>query len=957
MQMSKQPEKPTKARFSDRHIGPDADEIEAMLEVVGCASLDELVEETIPENILDRRPLGIDGVDSEFDLLEELHRIADKNDVHRSFIGMGYHDTITPPVLQRNILEDPSWYTHYTPYQSEISQGRLEALLNFQTMVSDLTGLEIANSSLLDEGTAAAEAMSMLYQANRSKEATRFLVSEDCHPQTIAVVETRAEPVGIEVVVQPTEDFEFDEETFGVLLQYPTTDGAIEDYEEVCSLAHDAGTRVAVAADLLALTLLRAPAEFGADVAVGSTQRFGVPLGYGGPHAAYFATREKFKRKIPGRLIGVSKDENGDMALRMALQTREQHIRRERATSNICTAQVLLAVIAGMYGCYHGPEGLTAIANDVHRKTQALADGLRELGHRIRHDAFFDTLRVDVEDADAVLSAASDAEINLRSFDDGSLGVSLDEPTTLEELTTLLDVFGADGELDAETLVTRTSETYDGALERATAFMEHPNFHDYRSETEMMRYLDRLAGRDISLTDAMIPLGSCTMKLNAAVELMPISWPEFNRVHPFSPVEQNDGYQELIGGLEDQIRKMTGLPAVSVQPNSGAQGEYTGLLAIRAYHKGRGDAQRRVCLIPESAHGTNAASASMAEMDIVSIACDKYGNVDLDDLREKAEAHADRLAAAMFTYPSTHGVFEEDIAALCEAVHQCGGLVYLDGANMNAQLGLCRLGDYGVDVCHLNLHKTFSIPHGGGGPGVGPVAATEDLAPFLPGDPRPGLRDEESAGPVAAAPWGSASILPISYSYIRLMGDEGLRKASEVAILNANYMADRLEDAYEILFRGKRGRVAHEFIIDPRAFDKSAGVNAEDIAKRLIDYGFHAPTMSWPVHGTLMVEPTESESKEELDRFCDALLAIREEIRKVEEGDWPEEDNPLVNAPHTSKMIADSEWDHAYSRQTAVFPTEVAARDKYWPPVRRVDNVYGDRNLFCSCPPLDSYES
>ncbi|MFB6350234.1 MAG: aminomethyl-transferring glycine dehydrogenase, partial [Bradymonadaceae bacterium] len=641
---------------------------------------------------------------------------------------------------------------------------------------------------------------------------------------------------------------------------------------------------------------------------------------------------------VPGRLVGAADDAAGHRAYTLTLQTREQHIRRERATSNICTAQVLLAVIAGMYGCYHGPDGLTAIASRIHRYAKALADGLEQLGHTLRHDDVFDSLRVDVDDPSAVRDRAAEARINLREFDDGSFGIALDETTDREDLEALLAVFSDDGDLE-------------------TGFMDHPNFHDYRSETEMMRYLDRLAGRDISLTDSMIPLGSCTMKLNAAAELMPISWPEFNCVHPFAPREQNAGYHELIEGLEDQIRKMTDLPAVSLQPNSGAQGEYAGLLAIRGYHQSRGDDQRRVCLIPESAHGTNAASASMAEMDIVSIACDEHGNVDLEDLEQKAEQHADELAAAMFTYPSTHGVFEEDIRALCETVHRCGGRVYLDGANMNPQVGLCRLGDYGVDICHLNLHKTFAIPHGGGGPGVGPIAATEELAAFLPDHPLADVGGEQSHGPVAAAPWGSASILPISYAYIRLMGDDGLRRASEVAILNANYMADRLDDHYTVLYRGKGGRVAHEFILDPREFDESAGVNAEDIAKRLMDYGFHAPTMSWPVHGTLMVEPTESESKDELDRFCDALIAIRKEIRAIEEGTYPEDDNPLVNAPHTSDMIVDADWDHAYSRETAVFPTDVAARDKFWPPVRRVDNVYGDRNLFCSCPPAGYFEN
>jgi len=949
---------PVPRPFWQRHIGPSSEEVEAMLETVGYDSLEALTDATIPEAIRDRTPMGIEATESERGLLAELKSIAGKNESCRSFIGMGYHDTITPPVLQRNILENPKWYTHYTPYQSEISQGRLEALLNFQTMVSDLTGLEIANASLLDEATAAAEAMSMLDTVNRRKrDADRFLVSDACHPQTIAVIETRAEPIGIEVDVRPTDEFDFGDDVFGCLLQYPNSDGRVVDYSSLCERAHDADVLVAAACDLLSLAVLRAPEELGVDVAVGNTQRFGVPLGYGGPHAAFFATRDRYKRKIPGRLIGVSKDKSGEMALRMALQTREQHIRRERATSNICTAQVLLAVIAGAYGVYHGPDGIRAIARDVHAKTRALALGLQKHGADIVHENVFDTLRVDpAEGTETVLERARNHQINLRSFDDGTLGIALDEAVTRDELVALLEVFGADGsEVDIEALLDDVPDTYQGPIPRQTDYLEHPNFNSYHSETEMMRYLDRLAGRDLSLTDSMIPLGSCTMKLNAAAELMPITWPEFSGVHPFAPTEQNAGYHELIDELCDMIRRMTGLPKVSMQPNSGAQGEYTGLLAIRGYHRDRGDEQRIVCLIPESAHGTNAASADMAGMSIVTVACDENGNVSLEDLREKASEHSERLAAAMFTYPSTHGVFEEDIEALCEAVHDHGGLVYLDGANMNAQVGLCRPGDYGVDICHLNLHKTFAIPHGGGGPGMGPVAAQPHLAEYLPSHPVVDVGTEADGGPVAAAPWGSASILPISWAYIRLMGDDGLRRASEVAILSANYMAERLDGDFDVLYRGPNDRVAHEFIVDPRRFDESAGVNAEDIAKRLIDYGFHAPTMSWPVHGTLMIEPTESESKAELDRFCDAMLAIRGEIRDVENGDSDPEDNPLKHAPHPAHIMV-QQWDHAYSRAEAVYPTESTRTDKYWPPVQRVDNVWGDRNVICSCPPPEAFE-
>ncbi len=931
-----------------------------MLEAIRSGSLATLVEETIPEDILERVSLDLDRAGGEHELLDELESIAETNDAYRSFIGMGYRETVTPPVIQRNILENPKWYTHYTPYQSELSQGRLEALLNFQTMVSDLTGLEIANASLLDEATAAAEAMTMLRRGTRARGVDRFWVAEDCHPQTIAVVESRAEPLDLDVVVAPPEEFEFDDRTFGILLQYPSTDGAVRDYADLCERAHDEGAYVAVAADLLSLTLLEAPGEFGADVAIGNTQRFGVPLGYGGPHAAYCATTDNFKRELPGRLIGVSKDERGEIGLRTALQTREQHIRREKATSNICTAQVLLAVMAGTYGVYHGPEGLRAIAEQIHQRTEALAEGLDELGYEIRHEDVFDTLRFDPPvDADEVRAAADERHLNLRDYDDGTLGLSLDEATTLEDLEQLLEVFEDAAEREApavDELLEDAPATYQGDQPRESSYLEHPNFHEYRSETELVRYLDTLAGRDVSLTDHMIPLGSCTMKLNASVELTPITWSEFSQVHPMAPPEQNEGYHELIESLKGQLREMTGLPAISVQPNSGAQGEYAGLLAIQAYHDHHSDETRDACLIPESAHGTNAASAVMAGLEMVEVNCDDRGDVDLEDLADKAEEHADRLAGAMFTYPSTHGIFEEGIQEMCDIVHEHGGLVYLDGANMNAQIGLCRPGDYGVDVCHLNLHKTFSIPHGGGGPGVGPLAAAEHLEPFLPGHPLFDVGGDHHPGPVAAAPWGSAGILPISWSYIRLMGEDGLRRASEVAILNANYMADRLSEGYDILYRGNNGRVGHEFIVDPREFEETADISAQDIAKRLMDYGFHAPTMSWPVHGTLMVEPTESESKEELDRFCEAMLSIREEIRAIEEGDIEAEESPLKHAPHPADVVTADEWERAYSRQEAAFPTETTREDKYWPPVARIDNVWGDRNLMPRCPGDDLFD-
>jgi glycine dehydrogenase len=870
----------------------------------------------------------------------------------RSYIGMGYHDCVVPGVIARNVLENPGWYTQYTPYQAEISQGRLEALLNFQTMVIDLTGLPVANASLLDEGTAAAEAMS-LFQAHAEGERSVFWVDARCHPQTIAVVRTRAEPVGLTVEVADLASVAFDESALGALIAYPGTEGDVRDPRPWIEAAHAVGARVAVVADLLALTMLTPPGELGADVAAGTTQRFGVPLGYGGPHAAYFAVRDELKRSVPGRIIGVSRDAEGQPALRMALQTREQHIRRERATSNICTAQVLLAVMASMYAVYHGPEGLRAIAARIHGMTRTLDRALREAGHEVVHAHYFDTLRVRPSGtiAPEILKRARDAGINLRDFRDGSIGIALDEAVEPSDLIALCDVFGATPGADGDPEAVALPDD----LRRRSAYLEHPVFHRHRSETRMLRYIRYLEGRDLSLTTSMIPLGSCTMKLNATTEMAAISWPEFARMHPFVPRDQATGYARIVGDLESWLGEISGLPAVSLQPNSGAQGEFAGLLVIREYHRSRDEAHRDVCLIPASAHGTNPASAVMAGMRVVVVACDDQGNVDLNDLRAKAETHADRLAALMITYPSTHGVFEVGVRQVCQIIHEHGGQVYLDGANLNAQVGLSRPGDYGADVCHINLHKTFAIPHGGGGPGMGPICAAEHLAPFLPGHPVVEVGGGRAIGPISAAPWGSASILLISWAYIALLGRAGTRKASEIAILNANYMANRLESHYEILFRGPGGRVAHEFIIDLRPFRKSAGVTDEDVAKRLMDYGFHAPTMSFPVAGTMMIEPTESESREELDRFCDALVSIRGEIEQIELGLMDRSDNPLKNAPHTAAMLARDEWEHPYSRERAVFPAPWTLTRKFWPTVRRVDNAFGDRNLVCACPPIDAY--
>ncbi len=943
-------------RFVDRHIGPRIKDIEEMLSVVGC-DMEQLVHETVPDDILMSEALALPGAQGEYELIQELGAIASKNLVYRSFLGLGYHAAITPPVVQRNILESPGWYTQYTPYQAEIAQGRLEALLNFQTMVSDLTGLPLANASLLDEATAAAEAMSMAIAITRGKK-NGFFVAEDCHPQTIAVIETRARPLGIEVIVGPVGGVDFGgQDLFGIVVSYPTTDGRVEDYEALCPEAKEAGTVVIVATDLLALTLLRPPGDFGADIAIGNSQRFGVALGAGGPHAAFLATRDEHARRTPGRIIGVSQDRKGNKAYRLAIQTREQHIRRDKATSNICTAQVLLAIMASMYAVYHGPEGLLRIARRVHGLTAILASGLRKRGLDPGSKPFFDTLRVPmaVEAADAVHRAAKAAGINLRRYENGAVGIALDETVGIEDVAAILSCFG-DGDFDLESLAEETVAEIPEPHPRRSEFLTHEVFHRYRAEHELLRYIHRLQGRDLSMTTSMISLGSCTMKLNATTEMIPVTWPEIAGIHPFAPSEQMEGYRELYRQLESWLAEITGFAGISLQPNAGSQGEYAGLLVIRAYHESRGDGGRDVCLIPVSAHGTNPASAVMAGFRVVVVDCDEGGNVDLGDLKKKAEAHRDQLGALMITYPSTHGVFEEKIREICSIVHDNGGQVYMDGANMNAQVGLTSPGLIGADVCHLNLHKTFCIPHGGGGPGMGPIGVASHLVPFLPGHPLADVGGEQAIGAISAAPYGSPSILAIPWAYIRMMGPEGLTQATRVAILSANYMAKRLEASYPVLYTGDSGRVAHEFILDCRSLKKSAGVEAEDIAKRLMDYGFHAPTMSFPVAGTLMIEPTESESKEELDRFCDALLQIREEIRAIEEGRADKSDNLLKNAPHTALTLTANEWPHPYSREEAAFPTPWVRAHKFWPPVARIDNVYGDRHLVCVCPPMESYQ-
>ncbi|MGA9519977.1 MAG: aminomethyl-transferring glycine dehydrogenase [Myxococcaceae bacterium] len=945
-------------RFIDRHIGPDETDVQDMLRTLEVRSLDELIDQTVPKQIRTSKPLAITAGRNEQALLEDLKKIASANEVFRSFIGMGYSDSHTPGVILRNILENPGWYTQYTPYQAEISQGRLEALLNFQTMVIDLTAMEVANASLLDEATAAAEAMHMFWGVRAADDANTFFVSELCHPQTIEVVRTRAEPLGIKLVVGDHASFAFTPDVFGALVQYPATDGEVIDYRGFCEKAHAVQAKVVVAADLLSLALLTPPGEFGADAAVGNTQRFGVPMGYGGPHAAYLATKTAFVRHMPGRLIGVSEDARGKPALRMALQTREQHIRREKATSNICTAQVLLAIMAGMYAVYHGPKGIKAIAERVHLMTTTLSRGLERLGLKARHAAFFDTLRVDVtpEVAKAIHAEAAKRKINLRALNDRSIGVALDEATRAQDLEDLLAVFARGAKLDTtvEDLARDGRAALPEALARKSAYLTHPVFNSHHSETEMLRYIRMLESRDLSLAHSMIPLGSCTMKLNATAEMIPITWPEFGRLHPFAPAEQARGYAQLFKELEDYLTEVTGFAAASLQPNAGSQGEYAGLLVIRKYLQKQGQGHRDVCLIPSSAHGTNPASAVMAAFRVVVVKCDDNGNIDVADLKAKAAEHADKLAALMVTYPSTHGVFEEEIKEICAAVHEKGGQVYMDGANLNAQVGLTRPAEIGADVCHINLHKTFCIPHGGGGPGMGPICVAAHLAPYLPGHPVVKTGGEDAIGPVSAAPWSSASILPISWVYIALMGGEGLTKATKTAILNANYIAKRLDPHYPVLYRGKNGRVAHECIVDLRHL-KKIGIEVEDVAKRLMDYGFHAPTVSFPVAGTLMIEPTESEAKGELDRFCDAMIAIREEIAKVEQGVWPRDDNPLKNAPHTADMASADEWTHPYPRHVAVFPTEATKRFKFWPSVGRINQVLGDRKLICSCPPIEDY--
>jgi glycine dehydrogenase len=940
--------------FSRRHIGPSPRDIDAMLAGVGAASLTALMNEALPPAIRQPAPLDTGPALDETEALAHMRELAARNAVFTSLIGQGYSGTALPTVILRNILENPAWYTAYTPYQPEISQGRLEALFNFQTMVCDLTGLDIANASLLDEATAAAEAMALAERSASSKDHGKaFFVDHEVHPQTLAVLRTRAEPLGWSLIVgDPLRDLD-KTDVFGALLQYPGTTGAVRDLRPAIASVKAKGGLAVVAADLLALTLIASPGELGADIAIGSAQRFGVPMGYGGPHAAYMAVRDHLKRSLPGRLVGLSVDSRGAPAYRLALQTREQHIRREKATSNICTAQVLLAVIASMYAVYHGPDGLARIARRVHRRTAVLADGLRRLGFAPQSAAFFDTVAVDAGTKQNDIMARAEAErINLRRFDDGRIGIALDETTTPATVEAVWRAFGGTltyGQIEAD-----AKDALPADLARGTAYLTHPVFHAHRSETELLRYMRKLADRDLALDRAMIPLGSCTMKLNATTEMIPLTWPEFASLHPFAPRTQADGYHALFARLEKWLANITGYDAVSLQPNSGAQGEYAGLLAIRGYHLARGETQRRVCLIPSSAHGTNPASAHMAGMDVVVVACDDHGNVDVDDLRAKAAQHAGKLAAIMITYPSTHGVFEERIREICDIVHAHGGQVYLDGANLNAQVGLARPGDYGADVSHLNLHKTFCIPHGGGGPGMGPIGVKAHLAPYLPGHP---VLDggKAAAGPVSAAPYGSASILTISYLYILMMGGEGLTRATEVAILNANYIAARLDPHFPVLYRNHNGRVAHECIIDPRPLKSASGVTVDDIAKRLIDYGFHAPTMSFPVPGTLMIEPTESESKAEIDRFCDAMIAIRREIADIEMARIKVEASPLRHAPHTVHDIADDAWDRAYSRVDGCFPAGTSRTDKYWSPVGRVDNVYGDRNLVCACPPVADY--
>ena len=933
--------------FSDRHIGPKNLEIIEMLSELGYSSLDQFSDNVVPKNIQISRG-GIHATEkTEVEVINRLRELADKNKVFHSWIGMGYYGTNVPTVILRNIMENPGWYTQYTPYQAEISQGRLEALLNYQTMVTDLTGLPLANASLLDEGTAAAEAMIMFFNSTKNSEKKTYLVSDKCHPQTIDVLKTRAEPIGIKVIIDVVNEETLKDSVFGVLIQYPDTDGFIDDYSVICELAKANQSFVCMATDLLALTLLKPPGEMGVDVAIGNSQRFGVPMGFGGPHAAFFATTDKFKRKIPGRIIGVSQDFNGNRALRMALQTREQHIRREKATSNICTAQVLLAIMSGMYAVYHGPEGIQNIGKRVNKHTQTLANSFLEEGYEVLHSSFFDTIRVT---ATVWKEKALAKKTNFRDFGDGSIGISLDETTTSEDLDQILSIFNIKRS-------NHSKESIPETLQRDSTYLEHPVFHKYRSETQMLRYMHILESKDLALNTSMIPLGSCTMKLNSTTEMVAVTWPEFGNIHPFAPDNQAQGYFELIDELNESLIEITGFDAISMQPNSGAQGEYAGLMVIRAYHQSRGDKHRNICLIPASAHGTNPASAVMAGMRVIVVQCDNDGNIDEADFREKVATYSETLSSVMITYPSTHGVFEETIQDLCETVHKNGGQVYMDGANLNALVGLCKPGEFGADVMHINLHKTFCIPHGGGGPGMGPIVCKDHLSPFLPGHSHSSSNASQAITSVSAAPFGSSSILPISWAYISMMGTVGLKRATQVAILNANYMAKRLENHYPILYRGTSGLSAHEFIIDIRPIKEKSGISEEDIAKRLMDYGYHAPTMSWPVPGTMMIEPTESESKSELDRFCDAMILIKDEIDQVVSGKFDKMDNPLKNAPHTSMHSLSDDWNHKYSRHQACFPGGWQKEHKYWPSIGRIDNAFGDRNLVCTCPPIEDYET
>jgi len=940
--------------FSQRHIGPNTTQVNEMLQAIGVQSIDELIDQTVPNNIRLPRPLKLEHPLSEQKFLEHIHNLGSKNKVFKSYIGMGYHPSNLPAVIQRNILENPGWYTAYTPYQAEIAQGRLEALLNFQTMITDLTGMELANASLLDESTAAAEAMALLFavrdRASVKSSVVKFFVSEDIFPQTLAVLQTRAIPIGVELVIGNAEEFKFNSDFFGALIQYPGASGNITDIETFIATANANNIKVAVAADILSLVKLEAPGKFGADVVVGTTQRFGIPMGYGGPHAAYFATKEAYKRHIPGRIIGVTKDMNGQRALRMALQTREQHIKRDRATSNICTAQVLLAVMAGMYAVYHGPNGLKYIANKVHQNTNRLANALTKAGLVLEYHNYFDTLRIKVEKVDKIKEIAVNHEVNFFYPDTTTVSISVNETTDEKDLKVILSIFSKALNNPIE-LEDSTSEVVPENLIRKSSFLTNSVFNTYRSETELMRYIKRLERKDLALNFSMISLGSCTMKLNAAVEMLPLSWSNWGNIHPFAPLDQVKGYAEVLSTLEKQLNEITGFSGTSLQPNSGAQGEFAGLMTIKAYHESRGDHHRKICIIPSSAHGTNPASAVMAGMKVVVTKSSENGNIDVEDLRQKAIQHKDSLAALMVTYPSTHGVYESEIKQITQIIHDYGGQVYMDGANMNAQVGLTNPGQIGADVCHLNLHKTFAIPHGGGGPGVGPICVAEQLTPFLPGNPLIKTGGSQAITSISGAPYGSALACLISYGYIKMLGAEGLTQATKVAILNANYIKERLEGYYPTLYTGEKGRAAHEMIIDCRSF-KTNGIEVTDIAKRLMDYGFHAPTVSFPVAGTMMIEPTESESKAEMDRFCDAMISIRQEIEKVSKS---EPNNPLKNAPHTQEMICSDQWDYPYSRATAAFPLAYIKEDKFWPSVRRVDDAYGDRNLICTCVPIDEY--